>query len=301
MTKMPKPARYQLPAYNELRELAADYFDYDWQSLPITPRTNVLICGSSGVGKTFLGSYLARELRLPILNLDYGSWVVTGARARGGLQTLQLLYRFIEKHQMGLIALDEIDKMGTESTCEWTRAVHLELFSVLDKRLVPGIIEGAENTDDGPLFSLRPEDIQRRFARGFFVLGSGAWHHLWRASTPAGFGTGSGCSNRPTYDRLLRSLRPEILSRFRSAILFLGPLQEHDDEALLEETVHSLPHEFGPLLREAAAKSLSEAVETQKGYRWIEELVTDAIRVLRVAKSHSLSLGSGGESIQPAN
>jgi hypothetical protein len=293
-----RPAQYQLSAFNELRELAADYYDYDWPALPVTPRMNVLICSSTGAGKTFLCAQLARELKLPRLLLTFGNWIVTGARARGGLQTLSLLYSFLDRHERGIIAIDEIDKLGfQDSGGEWTRAVQLEIFSVLDKVVLPGIIEGAQHSEDGPLFSLRREDIERRFARGYLVVGSGAWQHLWRAPTAAGFASRSNGAQRPTYDQLLQTIAPEILNRFRSKILFLGPLTKVDYESLVEDTLGRLPKEFGPLIREAATRSLDEAVRTQRGYRWIEELVAAAIRVLRVSKVNKLPFEPARESV----
>lgn len=288
-----KPAQYQMSTYNELRELAGDFFDYNWQSLPVVPRTNVLICASSGAGKTFLCSQLARELRIPLLDLEFANWVVVGARARGALQTLQLLYRFVDRYPKGIVALDEIDKMGADSSSEWTRAVHSELFSVLDKRVLGGIVEAAEQSDEGPPFAFRPEDIERKFVRGFLIIGSGAWQHLWDANTITGFGSTAQSSHTPTYAQLLQSIRPEVRNRFRSEVLYMRPLTKADYESLVEETVSQLPTEFAPLVRKAAAESLNKAVETQKGYRWVEELVGAAIRTLRVSKSRNPSLRLG--------
>src|SRR4051812_8578020 len=102
-----RPASYQLAAYEELRELARDFFDYDWSGLSVTPRTNILLAGATGVGKTFLCRRLASDLNLPLLDLEYSNWVVTGANSRGALQTLRMAYRFVEQHERGVIALDE--------------------------------------------------------------------------------------------------------------------------------------------------------------------------------------------------
>ncbi|HVF71040.1 MAG TPA: AAA family ATPase [Chthoniobacterales bacterium] len=262
---------------------------------------NVLICSSTGAGKTFISALLARELKLPFLRLEYGGWIVTGARARGGLQTLSLLYSFLDRHEKGIIVLDELDKLATQDSAgEWTRAVHLEVFSVLDRRVLPGIVEGAQGNEDSPLFSLRPEDIQRRLERGYFIVGSGAWQHLWHPQRAAGFGLPSNRVDRPTYDQLLQTVPPEILNRFRADILYLGPLTKADYESLVKETLLRLPPEFGPFIREAAARSLEEAVRTQKGYRWIEELVASAIRILRISKSNKFSLEPAREWVDPS-
>ncbi len=287
-----KPVGYQSGVYQELRELARDHFDYDWHDLAVTPKTAVLICGSTGSGKSFLCRQLALGLDLPFLDLEYSNWVVTGAGARGGLHTLRLLYRFIEKHQRGVIVLDEIDKLGTaDGASDWTRSVHVEVMALLDRRVLPGIIEAAEDNYEERNYSLTAEELQQRFRQGYLLIGAGAWQHLWRQSLTAGFGSSAITHNEPTYEELVRVVRPEILNRFRSCILFLPPLMVAEYEALVNETAKRLPPEFGPLIYEAAARSLREAVETQRGFRWIEELVAGAVRILRtssIKKSESL-------------
>jgi hypothetical protein len=210
------------------------------------------------------------------------------------------LYSFIDRHERGIIALDEIDKIASpDGTGEWSRAVQLEIFSVLDKVVLPGIVEGG-HSEDGPLFTLRREDIERRFARGYFIVGSGAWEHLWRARSAAGFIPPSNSAQRPTYDQLLQTIPAEILNRFRGNVLYLGPLTKADYESLLEETLHRLPREFAPFVRHAAAQSLNEALRTQRGYRWIEELVATAIRALRTSQVNKLQLDPAREVLDPS-
>ena len=285
-----RPARYQLAAYTELRELAADFFDYDWTKLSVTPRTNVLICGSTGGGKTFLCRRVAQDLDLPMIDLEYANWVVTGASIRGALQTLRMLYRFIEQHEKGVIALDEIDKVGdAASTSDWTRSVHLEIFSILDRRVLPGVIEGIELNDEKP-FTISSEEIERRLRCNYLIFGSGAWQHLWRRPAIAGFRPVE--QDNPTYHELSSSVRPEILNRFGARPLFLPPLSRADYLDLLEETLARLPPEFCTPMRLQAECSLEEAVENQRGYRLIEGLVTDAIRTLRTS--------SPGQAVWPA-
>jgi SpoVK/Ycf46/Vps4 family AAA+-type ATPase len=284
MNVLAQPASYQLDVYEELRQLASDFFDYDWTQLAATPRTNVLLCGSTGVGKTFLCRQLARDLHLPMIDLEYSNWVVTGASMRGALQTLRMLYRFVEQNDSGLITLDELDKIGDAAgNTDWTRSVHLELFSILDRRVLPGIIEGIEHNDD-KLFTLSPDEIERRLRCNYFVLGCGAWQHLWRRPPVAGFSSAqSHEQDAPTYEELSATVRPEILNRFRTPALLLPPLSRQNYVTLLDDVLTRLPPEFGPLMRAHAAQSLDDAVGNQRGYRWIENLVADAIRTLRLS------------------
>jgi SpoVK/Ycf46/Vps4 family AAA+-type ATPase len=279
------PVGYQRAVYDELRETARDFFDYDWHSLPVAPRTNVLLVGSTGVGKTYLCRRLAAELGLPLLDLEYANWVVTGAGSRGGTHTLRLAYAFVERHAQGIIMLDEVDKIGTDQeTSDWTRSVHLEVFSLLDRRTLAGVIE-ATDPEGVPRFRMTADQIQVRLFRGHLIVGAGAWQNLWRKTPSVGFGRRENDTMElPTYRELIQRIRPEILNRFNSKLLFLPPLSRLDYQSLVEETLHSLPENFRPLIREAAHATLDEAVQTQKGFRWIEELVAQAIRIIRTSE-----------------
>ena len=278
------PVSYQRAVYDEIREIAADFFDYDWSSLPITPRTNVLLVGSTGGGKTFLCRRLAAELGLPLLDVEYANWVVTGAGTRGGMHTLRLVYAFVQRHTRGIVVLDEVDKIGTDhETSDWTRSVHLEAFSLLDKRILPGVIEGTD-PEGVPRFRMTAEEIQVRLVRGHLIVGAGAWQHLWRKAPFAGFGRSEDRTvELPTYRELVQTIRPEILNRFNGKLLFLPPLCHTDYQSLVEETLPYLPENFRPIIGEAALATIDQAVEMQKGFRWIEELVTCAIRVVRTS------------------
>ena len=279
------PVGYQRAVYDELRETARDFFDYDWHSLPISPRTNVLLVGSTGAGKTYLCRRLAAELGLPLLDLEYANWVVTGAGTRGGTHTLRLAYAFVQRHAHGILMLDEVDKIGTDQeTSDWTRSVHLEVFSLLDRRTLAGVIE-ATDPEGLPRFRMTAEEIQARLVRGHLIVGAGAWQHVWRKTPLVGFSGGEDRTvELPTYKELIQRIRPEILNRFNSKLLFLPPLSRLDYQLLLEETLRSLPANFRPLIREAALATLDEAVETQKGFRWVEELVAQAIRIVRTSE-----------------
>lgn len=282
MNNATEPVGYQRAVYNELREIAADFYQGPWHSLALAPRTNVLVVGASGGGKTFLSHHLASELKLPLLSLEYGNWIVCGASSRGATHTLRLVYNFVQKHSRGIIALDEVDKLGVDGATDWTRSVHLEVFSLLDKRILTGVVENADAFDDQPKLVMTAEQIQERLVRGYLVIGSGAWQHLWTEREAPGFGHQNRCARRlPTYKQLVTCLRPEILNRFRSDILFLPPLGRDDYNALLGEILVRLPEQFRTTMTAAALTTIDEAVETQKGFRWVEELLAVAVRDVR--------------------
>lgn len=279
-----QPADYQRAVYEELLETAADFYQYDWHALPVTPRTNVLLVGSTGTGKTYLCRRLAAELEIPLLDLEYGTWIVTGARASGGVHTLRHVYGFIEAHERGVIVFDEIDKLGgSESLSDWTRSVHMEVFSLLDRRVFPAVVDRDSSDDEGPVLTLTAQQLEHRLTRGYMIVAGGAFQHLWRKQCTAGFAAGeSAVASLPTYKELVETVRPEVLNRFRARVLFMPPLSRADYLRLVEETLVRLPEEFGPIIREAATTTVDEAVSMQKGYRFVEELVASAIRSLRV-------------------
>ena len=72
MISVVEPVGYQRQVYTELVECARDYFYGSWDALPIKPRIAPLICGSTGVGKTFLVRTLAAELGMPLFEESVG-------------------------------------------------------------------------------------------------------------------------------------------------------------------------------------------------------------------------------------
>ena len=87
----------QREVYAELVECAHDFFFGCWDALPIQPRIAPLICGSTGVGKTFLVRKLASELNMPLFEESVGDWILLGCTRRGAPPTLPRLYKFIDR------------------------------------------------------------------------------------------------------------------------------------------------------------------------------------------------------------
>jgi hypothetical protein len=283
MNSQGEPTAQQRVVYDELKETAADFFDSDWRHLSITPRMNLLLAACSGAGKTFLIRRLAKKLGLPLLDLEWGTWMVTGAKGTGSVHTLRQLYAFVQDNPRGIVVLDELDKMGDENASEWTRCVHVEAFSVLDRRVFPAIVERAREDGDQPRIVLTATQLEKQLATDFLIIGCGAFQSLWGKRSSVGFGSDTTSrEDIPPSFKLEEFVRPELLNRFNSRILTIPPLTRTGYLELIDEAVRRLPSEYGPFVRDAAMNGVEEAVVAMKGFRFVEEVVASAVRRVRV-------------------
>lgn len=281
-----EPMRYQQRVYRELIESARDYFDGRWHDLPVQLRITPLICGSTGCGKSYLVRQVAAELGLPIFAASVSDWMLLGGTRRGAPPTLPRLYRFLDTHERGVIFLDEIEKLGTASgASDWRQFVQLELFGVLDRVISEGVLED----DEGPKYLLSANQLAERFRRGCYIVGAGAWQDLWRDSSmeAIGFGSSPGAAAAPTYEQMATTLREEILNRFSQSILLLPPLSSEQYRETFTELLERVPADVRDALRAPSEESIRAAVTSRKGFRFFEELLARAIRVLRVANTES--------------
>ena len=121
-------------------------------------KSNILMIGSSGSGKTFLSKTLAKIMDVPIVIADATSLTQTGYIGNDVESMLTQLYidagKDIQKAQRGIIFIDEVDKIakkqgkdGRDSTGE---GVQQNLLKILEgtKVQVP------------PTFTKNPQDMQ---------------------------------------------------------------------------------------------------------------------------------------------
>lgn len=182
----------------------------------ITLRTTPLLIGPSGVGKTHLVRELGRSLQLPVMKATVGDWLPHGVKHEA--PTLHRLEEAVEKHDLFILHLDELDKFrSTEGT--WALSVLTEIFSVLDR-------------DPGGTWSLANLN---RLRRNVFIIGSGTWQDQWDQDAPKpplGFGTSAAPGGvRPALAARIRKARvipPELLNRFNDHWLVLEPYEAAD-------------------------------------------------------------------------
>ncbi len=74
-------------------------------------RTNSLLIGPSGSGKSFLAGEVAAYLGVPFYPISVADWVLMGCSERGGINTWPAIVRFLQANRQRegvVICLDEL-------------------------------------------------------------------------------------------------------------------------------------------------------------------------------------------------
>lgn len=272
-------------------EVGSACFAMARQELGILPRTNTLIVGPTGSGKTFLAQKVAAELGVPFYGLSISDWIPLGASQRGAATTWPSICNFLIRNhdQTGVVIfVDELCKIGTSA---WDTYLSVELYRLLDLNVSTDLLGEFEEkfSDEERAKAL---DVLRNRA---YLIGGGAFQDIWESAGPSiGF---SGISQPPelSLGRLAKILPRELVNRFRSSIITLPALSVADYSSMLETAIGTVPaylrNRFGHLGRERIA----EASRQQQGVRFLEELMLDTIiaerRVMRTNRDEQLPLG----------
>ena len=103
------------------------------------PRTNLLLYGPTGCGKTALVREAARIVGLPFLNFDATTLTEAGYRGRDARDIVQdLQYRYEEHARLAhsVIFLDEIDKLaakGSDIRVQYNRGTQHSLLKLVER------------------------------------------------------------------------------------------------------------------------------------------------------------------------
>lgn len=283
---------HQRAAFESLVEVGSACFAMARQELGILPRTNTLIVGPTGSGKTFLAQKVAAELGVPFFGLSISDWIPLGASQRGAATTWPSICNFLIRHydKTGVVlCFDEICKIS--GTSSWQQYITVEFFRLLDLSICSELLDDFDEkfSDEDRAKAL---DVLRNRA---FLIGAGAFQDIWESAGPSiGF---LGTSGPPEFSlgRLAKILPRELVNRFRSNIITLPALNIADYSAMLDASIGTIPsylrNRFGQLGRERIA----EASRQQQGVRFLEEVMLDTIiaerRVMRTNRDEQLPLG----------
>lgn len=280
------------------RSLSAEYSDLDQV---VVAKSNVLLLGPTGTGKTYLAQTLASIMDVPFTIADATTLTEAGYVGDDVETILQRLIQAadgnINQAQRGIIYIDEIDKIARKSgeNTSITRDVSGEgvqqaLLKIIEGTVSTVPVKGTRKHEDQEIVRINTKDILFICGGAFVGLEDIIRRRLGKRET--GFGTDWSLQDTSDEDILTLvtpddlaeyGLLPEFIGRM-PVVSTLSPLTVDDLVSILTTPVNALTKQFQKMfavdqvdlsftdeaLRSIAKKSLSRGTGA-RGLRSIME------------------------------